>query len=284
MSRHQTISALFAGCLVVTSFTPVEAADPVWYARENTWRDTITTSLDNQAMGLAAATARAQVPSPGDAQSSMTKVLKGGQQPVDISVPVRAWKDLILLVTDGGDGIGGDHAVWANARLIDAAGQVTWLDTLKPKAFKVGWGNLDISKNDTRRPVVMGNKPFPRYLFAHAVSAIHYGIEGRYERFEATVGIDQRTHPAAGSVNFMVTRDPKRIPEVGTPEIGTFAHPIWEVLLRDFPDSRQDILVLHDWLRQDKLKIDGASDRFKTPAASALKSATETLAYVTKSA
>ncbi|MCF7976047.1 MAG: hypothetical protein K9N55_19675, partial [Phycisphaerae bacterium] len=46
----------------------------------------------------------------------------------------------------------------------------------------------------------------------------------------------------------------------------------------------QDILVLHDWLRQDKLKIDGASDRFKTPAASALKSATETLAYVTKSA
>ncbi len=283
MSRP-LISALLAFLSVVSYIATVQAADPVWYDKKRTWQDTVETSLDNKAKGISATGVRPVPPKASAFEPFMTKALKGGEVPLDISVPISGLKDMILVITEGEGGNNCDHAAWADARLIDAAGQVTWLHTLKPKASRVGWGRLEIEENDRRRPVVMGGKTFPRYIFAHAFSAIHYEIDGHYERFEATVGVDQRMHRAAGHVNFMVTNDPKRIPRPDRSQASTMTHPIWKALLRDFPASQQDIMVIHDWLRQEELSIEDASDRFKKPAEAALKSVRDTLAYVTKSA
>jgi hypothetical protein len=43
--------------------------------------------------------------------------LRGGQEPVSISVDLAGAKRLRLYCTDAGDGIGSDHATWALARL-----------------------------------------------------------------------------------------------------------------------------------------------------------------------
>jgi alpha-galactosidase len=54
-----------------------------------------------------------------------TKVLHGGDAPVDISVPLRGVHTLVLSVTDGGDGISFDHADWADARITIPEGAAT---------------------------------------------------------------------------------------------------------------------------------------------------------------
>lgn len=46
-----------------------------------------------------------------------TGVIRGGQPPKEINVSINGADELILRCTDGGDGTGGDHAAWANARL-----------------------------------------------------------------------------------------------------------------------------------------------------------------------
>ena len=282
MNRRSTLM-LLAFSLVVSFISVASAADPAWYARKSTWQETLKISLSNKAKGIAITKVKvAPKPSKGF-KPFVSKVLRGGMAPLRVSVPITGQKDLILVATTGGDNDGCDHAVWANAKLIDAAGKVTWLDTIRPKKSQVGWGSLDIKSNEKRRPAIIGNQKFPRYIFAHAFSTLYYDIGGKYVRFEASAGVDRRAHRSSGSVSFIVTNNRNSIPKGSSlTGGGTLASPLWGALLRDFPES-QGLMVLNDWLRQDSLGIEDAADRFKEPAAAALKAATDTLAYVNKS-
>ena len=280
MNRRLT-SILPAFSLIASFVASAAAADPAWYAKKSTWRETLNASMANKAKGLAAPKVEvAPKPSRGF-KPFVSKVLKGGMKPLDISVPITGEKDLILVATVGGDGDGCDHSAWADAKLIDASGKVTWLDSLRPKRSKIGWGDLQIKSNDTRRPVIIGDKKFSRYIFAHAFSALYYDIGGKYVRFEATVGIDQRTHRSSGSCSFIVTNNRKSIPKGSMASTPTMTSPLWTALMRDFPDQ-QGLMVLHDWLRRDGLSIEDAGASFKEPAQAALKAATDALAYVRK--
>ena len=270
MNRRFTV-ALLAFSLMVSFVAAAGAADPDWYARKSTWRETIKTSLENKAKGIAAAKVKVPPKPSKDFKPFVTKVLKGGMKPLNISVPIVGQKDLILVATVGGDGDSCDHAAWANAKLIDASGKVTWLDTIKPKRHQVGWGSLDIKSNDTRRPVIIGSEKFPRYIFAHAFSALYYDIGGKYVRFEATVGVDQRGHRNSGSVIFIVTNNRKSMPKGAKSSSPSLYSPLWTALMRDFPEN-QGLMVLNDWLRQDELNIEYVPAKFKEPAAAALKS------------
>jgi len=280
MNRRLTLM-LLAFSLVASLIAVARAADPAWYARKSTWRETLKTSLDNKAKGVSTAKARPVAKPAKGFKPFVTKVLKGGMEPLKISVPITGQKDLILVATTGGDNDGCDHSTWANAKLIDAAGKVTWLDTIKPKVFSVGWGNLEIKSNEKRRPVIIGKQKFNRYIWAHAFSTLHYEIGGKYVRFEASVGVDQRNHRNSGSVSFIVTNDRKSIPRGAKSSSMALSSPLWGALLRDFPAS-QGLMVLNDWLRQDQLSIEDEANKFKEPAAAALKAATDTLAYVRK--
>ena len=51
---HPRAAVLVAILLVQSLITTMQAADPAWYAKQGTWRDTIKISLDNKAKGIAA--------------------------------------------------------------------------------------------------------------------------------------------------------------------------------------------------------------------------------------
>ena len=51
------------------------------------------------------------------AEAARTEILGPASAPVDLSVPLGQADELRLYVTDGGNGIGSDHAAWALARL-----------------------------------------------------------------------------------------------------------------------------------------------------------------------
>ncbi|MDP7290167.1 MAG: NPCBM/NEW2 domain-containing protein, partial [Phycisphaerae bacterium] len=170
--NRRLISMLLAFSLIASFIAVASAADPAWYAKNSTWQETLKASLENKAKGVAAVKVKV-TPRPSKGfKPFVSKVLKGGMKPLDISVPIVGEKDLIIVATQGGDGDGCDHSTWANAKLIDASGKVTWLDSLKPKRSQVGFGTLDIQSNNTRRPVIIGNKKFSRYIWAHAFSAL----------------------------------------------------------------------------------------------------------------
>lgn len=46
------------------------------------------------------------------------KVRSTGFQAQPLTIPVKGVRELTLVVMDGGDGKGGDHASWANAYLV----------------------------------------------------------------------------------------------------------------------------------------------------------------------
>jgi len=50
-------------------------------------------------------------------ERAKTEIMKAGVAPVDLNVPLENVDELRLCVTDAGDGINSDHAVWALARL-----------------------------------------------------------------------------------------------------------------------------------------------------------------------
>jgi hypothetical protein len=47
-----------------------------------------------------------------------SQVFRNDTPPQQISVPIAGARDLALVVEDAGDGIGADHADWADARLL----------------------------------------------------------------------------------------------------------------------------------------------------------------------
>ncbi|MDX9818091.1 MAG: alpha-galactosidase [Desulfococcus multivorans] len=63
----------------------------------------------------------------GDSEIYRSEVLKGQGNAVVVSVDLQGTKELILGTEDAGDGIGGDHSVWADARVTLRNGRVLWL-------------------------------------------------------------------------------------------------------------------------------------------------------------
>ena len=59
-----------------------------------------------------------------------TPVLRGGQPPVDVNLDLGGARELVLRVTDGGDGPSHDQADWADALVVLADGRSIWLDEL----------------------------------------------------------------------------------------------------------------------------------------------------------
>ena len=118
-----------------------------------------------------------------------TKVIKGGNQPLKVSVDISGVKNLWLLATVGGDDYHHDRAAWGEPVLIDAAGKKTDLTTIKPEAAKAGHGGLRINKGLSGGVLQIGSKQFKKGFLLHAPSSMHFKLDGKYVKFEALVGI-----------------------------------------------------------------------------------------------
>jgi len=60
-------------------------------------------------------------------------LMKPGQAPKQVDIDLKGVQKLVLLVGDGGDGIGYDHADWVEARFVVSGAQPKTMDSTPPK-------------------------------------------------------------------------------------------------------------------------------------------------------
>jgi len=128
-------------------------------------------------------------------QSSFTPVVSPvvncGQAAVPVTADIKGLTHVWLVVGDGGNGTGHDHAAWLDPAFVKANGERVLLSTLSPFAVSLGWNTFRVNKNVRNRPLTVAGKRYKTGLWCHARSIVGYRLEGGpYERFEALGGID----------------------------------------------------------------------------------------------
>ena len=132
-----------------------------------------------------------------------------------VDVDVTGKQNLRLVVTDGGNGNGYDHADWANARLDSGApipGTTVYLSDLTATAATNGWGAIEKDKSNGEQGATDGNTltlngvTYAKGLGVHASSDTTYALGGNYTRFISDIGVDDEVG-SNGSVIFQVLAD-----------------------------------------------------------------------------
>ncbi|WP_425397974.1 NPCBM/NEW2 domain-containing protein [Aeoliella sp.] len=138
-------------------------------------------------------------------------VIAGEGKSQDISVSVKGGKQLVLLVTDGGDGFHHDHAVWMEPTLRGPAGELS-LTELKWRDPTCGWGSVGVNRTCENQPLVVGGKEVTG-IGTHAKSVIIYDLPDGYDSFTTKGVMSSR-----GSVEFgvLVTKDDKATADVSS--------------------------------------------------------------------
>ncbi|MBI9016190.1 MAG: NPCBM/NEW2 domain-containing protein [Phycisphaerae bacterium] len=132
----------------------------------------------------------------------MSEIIRGGMEPVHISLDVSGVENL-WLTTKGIPDYSFAHSIWGEAILIDKAGQKIRLSDMNPVSNKVGWGTFKVNQNAYGDGLKIGSKKMEHGVFAHAYSEVLYSLKGQYVRFEAMIGIDASTG-GKGAVRFGV--------------------------------------------------------------------------------
>ena len=128
---------------------------------------------------------------------------------VAVDVDVTRASHLVLVVTDGGNGIGCDWADWAEPRLVGPAGE-TKLTTLKWKSASSQWGQVRVNRNAQGGPLKIANRPVAYGIGTHANSVIVFELPAGhpFTRFKARGGLDNggtdQGNGTATSVRFQV--------------------------------------------------------------------------------
>jgi hypothetical protein len=196
------------------------------YVPQDSWTDTMLATRARYQQHRAE-----QLQHSGNAQAkpfvSDALLGEGPGQKIAVDVSGCRWMRLVSMVEQGG----GNCHIWGDAKLIAKDGRVTYLGSLKPVMIRVGWGELLVDKNWQNHPLQIGAQKFEHGIWVHAESNVCYALEGKYERFEAWVGMD--VDRATGVSRFKVLfEDPDLAPEV------------WRQIAADFP-------VQAKWFQED---------------------------------
>jgi hypothetical protein len=131
---------------------------------------------------------------------------------VDIDLDIAGAKKLWLVVDDGGDGNGYDHADWLNPRLSGPRGE-TNLSQIKWSAAKAEWNAVFVNKSVAGGPLDVGGNDYADGIGTHATSVIEYDLPPGYTRFLTRAGLDRSgvsPSTVGATVHFLVfTRDPQ---------------------------------------------------------------------------
>lgn len=164
----------------------------------------------------------------GPSKFSVTTDTFNGHDTTPVDVDVSKYKFMHLVVTDGGDGSGEDHAAWFNPVFEDADGKQTKLSKLKWRSAKSEWGKNGYGISATGAPLKQGDgTPAPDGLGTHANSLIVYKTPKNAVRFKADVGIAS-TSRARGKVQFTVS---DRVPQASGSKEGPHATPNSPIVL-----------------------------------------------------
>ena len=196
MVRLQRMMAGAGLLAAILGAVAVMAAVPEDYRKAGSWLDTIKDSCVARDKALLERTAAVVKPAPNQVVSP---ILRGKDEAHLLTMDVSGLEYLSLLVSDGGDGIGLDHAVWANARLMTADGKEVWMEELKPDTAEVGCFSFIAAAKE----ITIGEKTYQHQLFAHAPSKACYRLDParKFKTFEAYVGIDKKAGGRLGPVH-----------------------------------------------------------------------------------
>jgi hypothetical protein len=150
----------------------------------------------------------------------------------NVNVDLSGGQELMLVVTDAGDGNRYDHVDWADAKVVcngvvtppppPPAGQYDrFLSDLTPTSALNGWGSFekDISNGENQlgdgRTLSLRSQTFERGLGVHAASDLRYALNGQCQTFRAVVGVDDET-AGRGTVVFQVWADGAKLYDSAT--------------------------------------------------------------------
>ncbi|MHC4796857.1 MAG: HzsA-related protein, partial [Planctomycetota bacterium] len=190
----------------------IARGDQQLYVRKSTWSDTM----------LATRRALTRHKAGKGFKPFVSEVIYGDQPPQHISVDVSEIDTLGLLVNNGKDRWGNDHAVWGEPKLIAPDGSETSLSDLDPIYIQIWHGKFRRNKDPANRTLQIGDKKFRNGLWVIAPAEVQYKLNKRYDHFEAWVGVDFHAGKN-GSVQFKVF---DRAPP---------AEQVWQKIKNDFP-------------------------------------------------
>ncbi len=132
----------------------------------------------------------------------VSKVIKAKTAATPFTADVTGLDEIVLYTWGTVDGNSDDQAVWANAKLVAADGSSVWLNDLKDTFKKSGSGRLRFNENAKGQTVTMKGKKYNRTILANANAQIVVPLGKKYTRFEAEIGLENRS--SAGTVIFAV--------------------------------------------------------------------------------
>lgn len=154
-----------------------------------------------------------------DKPAFVSKKLKPHQSE-KIEVDVKGWKELHLVVTDGSDGNGHDHAAWFEPTLLMADGSERKLTEFKWKSADQGWGKTLVNKDCTGKPLARATtsgkdkkkgkkkkpstKNAPFGIGTHSPSHIVYDLPADAVKFKASGGATAGAAAGRGYVEYVV--------------------------------------------------------------------------------
>jgi hypothetical protein len=161
-----------------------------------------------------------------------------------VSVDVAGKNELVLVVTNAGDGMDFDHADWADARLTPAVSKpadppptddeqdnqtpdpdptsptVTYISDMDWSSISNGWGTPELDKSNGERKsgdgktITLNGKTYTKGIGAHSTGDIRYALDGKYTSFLADIGIDDEVG-RKGTVCFQVWTDGVKVYDSG---------------------------------------------------------------------
>lgn len=188
----------------------------------------------------------------------VTPLVTKSRPTAKIKANIRDAKQLILVVSDGGNGRSCDHADWIAPKIIGEQGELK-LTELKWVKHE-GDSGIRVNTNFHGKPIRVGGKEYPEGIGVHATSTITFDLPAGYDRFEAIGGLDNSGADQGGcgdqaSVQFSVyTETPTSEPLLSfvLGKDGPFAVPENELEKYLEGQQREDLLKLRDAVESAK--------------------------------
>jgi hypothetical protein len=141
------------------------------FSQQN-WHFRATIGVDDGVLGRpGAAIFRVYI---GDQKVYESPVMKPGDNPITLHIPLRGTDELTLEVADTGDGHGGDWGNWCDARIQDDSGQTTiWLSDLKEQVLQE-WITTRKDRNIVGQPMKLRGRVYLRGLGTISGSRMRY--------------------------------------------------------------------------------------------------------------
>ncbi len=131
-----------------------------------------------------------------------------GNQTAAIDVSLLGVNNLYLVVEEGGDGNGGDHAGWFDPILTNREGKKIPLTELKWQSASQGWGKTEVNKSPNGSPLKRADgQAFTQGIGTHSRSVIHYVIPGAMQHLTMTAALCD-TKNAESAVSFKLLSEP----------------------------------------------------------------------------